>query len=111
MRETASALSPRQAATVLAFPAERARPPSPQTRLARALESLRDALAEQHQAARALQDASAQLRTTLAELQRRLEGHRAGLNRLAGDVAQVNTQARTLESWADSAIATDRRHT
>jgi len=90
---------------VLAFPVDRARPPSPRTRLARALESLRDALAEQHQAACALQDASAQLRATLAELHHRLEGHRDGLARLAGDVSQVNAHARTLESWADAVIA------
>lgn len=92
-------------ADILPFPAHRARPPSPQSRLARALDSLRDALAEQHQAAVALQGASAQLRATLAELHARLESHQAGLGRLAGDVNSVNAEARRLEGWADGILA------
>jgi methyl-accepting chemotaxis protein len=98
-----------RSADVLVFPADRARPPSPQTRLARALDSLREALAEQRDAAHTLQGASAQLKTTLAELHARLEGHRDKLARLAADVREVNTAARKLDAWADGALTAEAR--
>jgi uncharacterized protein YukE len=95
----------RTAAAILAFPAERARPPSAETRLARALDSLRAALAEQRDAAHALQGASAQLKTTLSELHARLEGHRDQLGRIAADARLANAEARKLEAWADGVLA------
>ncbi|NJO54352.1 MAG: hypothetical protein HC829_05450 [Bacteroidales bacterium] len=82
-------------------------PPSPQSRLARALDLLGAALAEQAQSAAALRDASARLKTTLADLQARLESHRDGLDRLAGAVALVNGQSCRLQSWADGAARRD----
>jgi chromosome segregation ATPase len=105
MNETAPAPLPQCGAHIVAFPADRARPPSPQSRLTRALQALRDALAEQREAAHALQHASARLKATLADLQTRLEGQRDGLGHLAGTVAQVTVEARKLESWADGVIA------
>jgi hypothetical protein len=92
-------------AILLEFPAARARKPSPETRLARALESLQAALAEQRDAALALQDASVKLKLTLGELHARLEGHRDGLCALAADVADVNAKSRRLEAWADGVLA------
>jgi ABC-type transporter Mla subunit MlaD len=94
-------------ADILAFPAGRARAPSPETRLARALASLQAALEEQRAAAHALQDASAALRTTMGALHDRLAGHRDTLGVLADQVGQVNSQARTLERWADGVLAKD----
>lgn len=95
-------------ADIIAFPAERARPPSPESRLARALASLEAALAEQRTAARALHDASATLRTTVAGLEARLVAHRDGLQHLATEVTLLNGEARRLEAWADSMIVSTR---
>lgn len=93
-------------AAVLPFPLHRARPPAPETRLARALDSLRAALDEQREAASALQAASRQLKATLAELLLRLETHQDRLGRLGTNVARVNAEARRLEQWADGVLAT-----
>ena len=95
-------------ADILAFPADRARPPSPETRLARALAKLEAALAEQREAALALQQASAALKTSVGALEARLVSHRDGLSRLANQVTQLNGAARRLEAWADNAIAAAR---
>jgi hypothetical protein len=86
-------------ADILAFPADRARPPSPETRLARALAKLEAALAEQREAA---------LKTSVGALEARLVSHRDGLSRLANQVTQLNGEARRLEAWADNAIAAAR---
>lgn len=96
------------AADIITFPAERARPPSPESRLARALASLEAALAEQRTAARALHDASATLKTTVAGLEERLVTHRDGLSRLATEVGLLNSEARRLEAWADNMIVSSR---
>jgi septal ring factor EnvC (AmiA/AmiB activator) len=109
MAEILLSRPPAAAATILPFPADRARPPSPQTRLSRALDLLRAALAEQRQAAHALEDATGKLKTTLAELQARVEAYRDGLDSLAGDVARLNGEARRLDAWADSALTRDAR--
>jgi septal ring factor EnvC (AmiA/AmiB activator) len=95
-------------ADILAFPADRARPPSPETRLARALANLEAALPKQREAALALQEASAALKTSVGALEARLLSHRDGLSQLANQVTQLNGEACRLEAWADSAIAAAR---
>ena len=53
--------------------------------------------------------ASARLKATLSELHDRLTTHRAALDGIAGNVRQVNAEARQLEAWADGILAPDRR--
>lgn len=102
-----SDIGPLPQADILPFPTARARPPSPETRLARALDSLQAALGEQHAAAESLRGASARLRGTLQELHTRLTTYDGQLGRLADSLAGLGGESMRLECWADGVLAAE----
>jgi ABC-type transporter Mla subunit MlaD len=93
-------------ATIIPFPA-RPKPeaPAPQERLARALESLNAALADQKVAVAAWRDVLGELKATTAGLDESLQQYRASLRTLGTSVSSLRSRARALEQWADGAIA------
>ncbi|HEY4174832.1 MAG TPA: hypothetical protein VGM42_17525 [Rhodopila sp.] len=95
-----------QTATIIPFPA-RPKPeaPAPQERLARALESLNAALADQKGAVAAWRDVLGELKTTTAGLDESLQHYRASLRTLGTSVSSLRSKARALEQWADGVMA------
>jgi ABC-type transporter Mla subunit MlaD len=79
--------------------------PQPQDRLARALESLNAALAEQRTALAAWRGALGELKATTTGLGDSLQTYQANLRSLGDSVSSLNAKARSLEEWADSAAA------
>jgi septal ring factor EnvC (AmiA/AmiB activator) len=92
-------------ATIIPFPA-RPKPeaPAPQERLARALESLNAALADQKVAIAAWRDVLGELKSTTTGLDQSLQQYRATLRTLGNSVSTLRNKARSLEQWADSVI-------
>jgi len=104
-------------ATIIPFPRYQA--PSPvadtapeacQQRLARALATLDEALAEQRSAVADWRDTLSALRAAVHGLGHSLDTYHTQLGRLASDVEGVNRMARQLEGWADSALYADDLH-
>lgn len=95
-------------ATIIPFPA-RPKPeaPAPQERLARALDSLNAALADQKVAVAAWRDVLGELKTTTAGLDDSLRHYRATLRTLGTSVSSLRSKARALEQWADSVVASE----
>lgn len=93
-------------ATIIPFPA-RSKPeePAPQERLARALESLNAALADQKVAVAAWRDVLGELKATTTDLDDSLRHYRATLRTLGTSVSALRSKARALEQWADSVVA------
>ncbi|WP_158930355.1 hypothetical protein [Acidisphaera sp. S103] len=93
-------------ATIIPFPA-RPKPeaPAPQERLARALESLNAALADQKVAVAAWRDVLGELKATTAGLDDSLQHYRATLRTLGTSVSALRSRARSLEQWADGVMA------
>jgi septal ring factor EnvC (AmiA/AmiB activator) len=93
-------------ATIIPFPARRQPDaPTPQERLARALESLNAALADQKEAIAAWRDVLGELKSTTTGLDQSLQQYRTTLRTLGTSVSSLRAKARSLEQWADSAIA------
>ena len=103
--DAAAATGP--SAVVIPFPAARKAAPDPQMRLARALESLEAALANQRAAIAAWRDVLKDLKSTTANLDASLQGYRNSLRSLGGSVSALQAKARTLEEWADKASQAD----
>jgi cytochrome c-type biogenesis protein CcmH/NrfG len=93
-------------ATIIPFPV-RPKPEAPaaQERLARALESLNAALADQKVAVAAWRDVLGELKATTAGLDDSLQTYRASLRTLGTSVSALRSKARALEQWADDAMA------
>lgn len=94
-------------ATIIPFPV-RPQPeaPAPQERLARALESLNAALADQKVAVAAWRNVLGELKATTVGLDDSLQHYRATLRTLGTSVSALRAKARSLEQWADGAATT-----
>jgi ABC-type transporter Mla subunit MlaD len=109
--DPASVEAERKTAQIIAFPvrpkpaAMRVAEPQPQDRLARALESLNAALAEQRVALAAWRSALGELKATTTGLGDNLQTYQANLRSLGDSVSSLNAKARSLEQWADAAAA------
>lgn len=94
-------------AEVIRFPSRR-RSASTDTpdndRLRRALTGLQSALAEQRQAIAAWRTSLGELQTTVGGLGDGLRHYRGSLDKLQTDVSTLNSEARRLESWADTVL-------
>jgi ABC-type transporter Mla subunit MlaD len=93
-------------ASIIPFPA-RPKPeaPAPQQRLARALDSLNAALADQKTAIAAWRDVLGELKASTMSLDDSLQQYRANLRTLGTSVSSLRAKARSLEQWADGVIA------
>ena len=81
--------------------------PDPQQRLARALESLNEAMAAQRDAMTQWRASLAELKTTTTGLGQSLMRYRTNLDALGKDVASLHRQAKTLQAWAEKPAARD----
>jgi hypothetical protein len=91
-------------AVIIPFPPRPKVEPRPEDRLARALESLNAALAEQRVALAAWRGALGQLKETTTGLGESLQRYHTSLGSLGGGVATLHDQARSLEQWADGVL-------
>jgi hypothetical protein len=92
-------------ASIIPFPT-RPKPevPEPRQRLARALESLNVALADQKTAIAAWRDVLDELKASTASLDHSLRHYRANLRTLGNSVSSLRAKARSLEEWADGVL-------
>jgi phage-related tail protein len=92
-------------AEIIPFPA-RAVPaePQPADRLARALESLNAAMAEQKAALAAWRVALGALQTSTSGLGESLQRYQTSLGTLTGNVDALREKAVSLEQWADGVL-------
>jgi chromosome segregation ATPase len=97
-------LRPAAAPATRQIPLLAASPRSEQERLTRALESLNAALAEQRNALKAWRGAMAELKASTTALEEGLQRYRGNLRSLSNSVTSLHQKARSLESWADSAM-------
>lgn len=99
-----------QMAAIIPFPA-RPRPqtaiPAESERLQRALLALNTALADQRAALKSWRGAMQELRASTASLDDSLQSYRANLRSLGSSVASLREKAKSLEQWADKALAQD----
>ena len=84
--------------TVLPFPARRARPVAPEARLARALDQLAAALAEQHAAVSAWRGALHDLKTANDGLGESLSRYAGELDRLGAGIGWLDSEARRMQA-------------
>lgn len=109
--DNAAADQPLHEAQIIPFRARPAAPPAAATpdhdRLVRALQSLNAALADQKAALAAWRAVLGDLKTTTTGLDQSLQRYRSSLGNLGNSVNGLRDQARTLEQWADRAIALD----
>jgi chromosome segregation ATPase len=93
-------------ADIIPFPV-RAQPKEeePTDRLARALESLNSAMAEQKAALAAWRAALGALQTSTSGLGESLQRYQASLGTLTGNVDALRDKAVSLEQWADGVLA------
>ncbi len=84
--------------TVLPFPASRARRAAPEARLARALDQLATALAEQHAAVTAWRGALHDLKTANDGLGESLSRYAGELDRLSAGVGRLDSKARRVQA-------------
>ncbi len=92
---------------VAAHPAPVAQPTDVQQRLARALEMLNAAMAEQRSAMAQWRNALGALKTSTTGLGDSLQRYQANLTSLSQGVSALRTQAKSLQTWAEKAAATD----
>jgi chromosome segregation ATPase len=93
-------------ASIIPFPTrQKPAAPDPQERLARALESLNAALADQKTAIAAWRDVLGELKSSTASLDDSLQHYRSNLRTLGSSVSALRAKARSLEQWADGVIA------
>jgi hypothetical protein len=78
----------------------------PHERLARALETLNAALAEQRAAIAAWRGALEELKTSAAGLGESLQRYRTSLGTLGDGVSALHTQTAVLRDWADQVAST-----
>ena len=94
-------------AAIIPFPARpKPVPPTPEDRLARALESLNAAMADQRTAVAAWREVLGELKATTTNLDESLQRYRSNLRSLGTSVSSLHAKARALEQWADSAAVT-----
>jgi hypothetical protein len=77
----------------------------PEVRLARALESLNAAVAEQKTALAAWRGALGALQASTSGLGQSLQRYHTSLGTLGGQVRALHDQAVTMEQWADGVLA------
>ncbi len=95
-------------ASIIPFPA-RPKPaePAPAQRLARALESLNAALADQRSAIATWRDVLGELKATTEGLDDSLQRYRGNLRTLGTSLSTLRAKAKALEQWADGATAAE----
>jgi ABC-type transporter Mla subunit MlaD len=94
--------SPARTADILLFPTPaKAEALSPDQRLAQALVSLNEALAQQRVAVVAWREVLSELRTASTSLHDSVQRYRANLRTLGNSVSSLQAKARSLEAWAD----------
>jgi len=76
-----------------------------QERLARALDALNAALAEQRVAMTAWRQALSELKTSTGGLSDSLQRYRTNLSNLNDGLSSLRIQAEALESWAETAVS------
>lgn len=100
-----------ETARIIPFPARpmpvAAKPLSSEDRLAKALESLNTALADQRSAVAAWQGVLGELKTTTTGLDDSLQLYRTNLRALGTSVSALRAKARALELWADKVVTMD----
>lgn len=89
-------------ATIIPFPV-RALPP--EDRMAKALESLNQAMTDQRLAVAAWRDVLGELKTSTAKLDDSLRRYRSNLQSLSDNVTSLHGKATMLEAWADGVAA------
>ena len=91
-----------RSARIIQFPA-RPKPaaPAPEDRLAKALEALNTAMADQRTAMTAWRGVLAELKTSATSLEDSLQRYRSSLRTLGASVSSLHAKARSLEQWAD----------
>ena len=100
-----------QGATIIPFPVRKRAAPVPgvpaaaDDRLARALANLNAALAEQRAAVTAWRSVMGELKASTSGLQDSLQRYSANLGTLGESVSTLRDRARSLEHWADGAMA------
>lgn len=96
----------RPTAEIIPFPT-RAKPaePSPEARLAKALDSLNAAMADQRAAVAAWRSVLGELKATTSGLDESLHRYRTNLRALSTSVSSLHAKTKSLEEWADSAVA------
>jgi sugar (pentulose or hexulose) kinase len=94
-------------ATIIPFP-DRSKPAeqTPEQRLARALEALNAALAQQQVAIAAWRDGLLALKASTTGLHDSLLRYRTNLATLGDSVSELHDKAQSLEAWADGVTAT-----
>ena len=96
----------RPMAKIIPFPVRAQPAETPQAdRLARALDSLNTAMAEQKAALAAWRGALAELQTTTSGLGESLQRYQTSLGTLSGNVNALRDNAVAMEQWADGVLA------
>ena len=98
------ATAKRPTADIVPFPV-RSKPaaPGPEERLAKALDSLNAAMADQRAAVAAWRSVLGELKATTTGLDESLTRYRGNLRALSTSVSSLRAKAKSLEEWADNA--------
>jgi hypothetical protein len=99
----------RPTAEIIPFPLRPRAEPRPDDRLAKALQSLNAALADQRVALAEWRAALGDLKDTTKGLGDSLQRYRTNLGTLGKSVSALNGQARSLEQWADCVVGKNER--
>jgi len=94
-----------QTAEIIPFPQRNALENNDNDRLANALTALDIAVAEQRAAVSAWRESLTELRGVVSGLGAGLTDYQASLARLGAQVAALNSDARAMEDWADTVLA------
>lgn len=92
-------------ADIIPFPQRNALENNGNDRLANALTALDIAVAEQRAAVAAWRESLTELRGVVNGLGAGLSNYQASLNRLGAQVADLNSDAKAMEDWADTVLA------
>jgi ABC-type transporter Mla subunit MlaD len=104
--ETATVNADRPTAAIIAFPT-RSKPAevTPEERLAKALDSLNMAMANQRAAVAGWRAVLGELKTTATTLDESLQQYRSNLRSLSGSVSSLQAKTRVLQQWAEGATS------
>lgn len=104
--DSVSAPAERPTATVIPFPVrDKPAEATPEDRLTRALASLNAAMSDQRAAVAAWRSVLGELKATTSGLDESLHRYRANLRALGTSVSSLHAKAKSLEEWADAAVA------
>jgi chromosome segregation ATPase len=92
-------------AEIIRFPQRKTLENNGDERLANALTALDIAVAEQRAAVAAWRESLTELRGVVSGLGAGLSNYQASLTRLGAQVAELNSDAKAMEDWADTVLA------